>query len=90
MGGGDNLPYTKGHRDPNDEAVDTVGRGIQPLPIRNGQGADILGPRNLDRERQDPDMLRPPTTDHGTMSNLKWSFADSHTRIEVRWPVHPP
>lgn len=27
-------------------------------------------------------MLRPPATDSGTMSNMKWSFADSHMRIE--------
>ena len=27
-------------------------------------------------------MVRPPATDSGTMSNMKWSFADSHTRIE--------
>ena len=26
-------------------------------------------------------MVRPPATDSGTMPNLKWSFADSHTRI---------
>ena len=83
MGGGNHPPYTKGHRDPNDEAVDAVGRDLQPLPIRNGKGADIQGPRNPDRERQQPDMIRPPSTDRGTMPNLKWSFADSHTRIEV-------
>ena len=27
-------------------------------------------------------MIRPPTTDHGTLANMKWSFADSHMRIE--------
>ena len=42
----------------------------------------MLGPRNKDRERQNPDLLRPPTTDHGTMPNYRWSFADSHIRIE--------
>ena len=26
--------------------------------------------------------MRPPSTDHGMMENMRWSFADSHTRIE--------
>jgi oxalate decarboxylase len=51
-------------------------------PVRDGEGADIVGPRNAERERQDPFTVRPPTSDHGTMPNLKWSFADSHIRIE--------
>jgi oxalate decarboxylase family bicupin protein len=75
-------PFTRSHQDSNDEAIDTVGQNVQPIPWRNGLGAEIIGPRNLDRERQDPDMIRPPSTDHGTMPNLKWSFADSHIRIE--------
>jgi len=49
---------------------------------RNGNGASILGPRNKDRERQNPDLMRPPSTDHGDMKNMRWSFADSHVRIE--------
>ncbi|KAI1763876.1 RmlC-like cupin domain-containing protein [Hypoxylon sp. FL1150] len=75
-------PFTAQHRDPYDTAVDAVGRKLQPLPRRNGEGSDILGPRNPERERQAPDMVRPPSTDHGTLANMKWSFADSHTRIE--------
>jgi oxalate decarboxylase len=51
-------------------------------PVREGEGADIVGPRNADRERQDPFTVRPPASDHDTMPNLKWSFADSHVRIE--------
>ena len=27
-------------------------------------------------------MIRPPSTDSGTLSNMKWSYSDSHTRIE--------
>ena len=41
-----------------------------------------MGPRNRDRERQNPDLVRPPSTDHGTLKNMRWSFADSHIRIE--------
>ena len=42
----------------------------------------MLGPRNGDRERQNPDLVRPPSTDHGTLSSMRWSFVDSHIRIE--------
>ncbi|KAJ5475382.1 Oxalate decarboxylase OxdC [Penicillium diatomitis] len=75
-------PFTPDHRDPYDHKVDSVGENRQPLPFRNGHGATVQGPRNKDRERQNPDMVRPPSTDHGSMSNMRWSFADSHTRIE--------
>jgi oxalate decarboxylase len=51
-------------------------------PIRNGQGASILGPTNPAREAESPDVLVPPTTDAGTLPNLRWSFADSHMRLE--------
>ena len=83
----DKDPFTIEDRDLLDTKVDTVGTGQQPLPFRNGKGSNILGPRNIDRERQEPDMVRPPSTDHGTMSNMKWSFADSHMRIEVSLPL---
>lgn len=76
-------PFTPGHQDPFDHKVDSVGEGREPLPFRNGDGATVQGPRNKDRERQNPDLVRPPSTDHGSMSNMRWSFSDSHTRIEV-------
>lgn len=79
-------PFTPGHRDPYDHKVDSVGEGLEPLPYRNGDGTTVMGPRNKDRERQNPDLVRPPSTDHGTLSNMRWSFADSHIRIEVRFP----
>ncbi|KAI0835082.1 RmlC-like cupin domain-containing protein [Hypoxylon sp. FL0890] len=75
-------PFTAKHKDPNDKAVDSAGQNLQPLPRRNVKGSDILGPRNPERERQAPDMLRPPSTDHGSLPNMKWSFAGSRTRIE--------
>ena len=52
-----------------------------PQPIRDNQGASILGPTNPPREAQDPDLLAPPRTDHGTLPNLRWSFADSHNHL---------
>lgn len=81
--GSSGTPYTPRHRDPYDHKVDSVGEGLQPLPYRNGDGTTVMGPRNKDRERQNPDMVRPPSTDHGSLPNMRWSFADSHVRIEV-------
>lgn len=76
------LPYTPEHRDPYDHAVDPETDDLDPLPWRNGRGASVLGPWNRDRSRQGPDLVRPPSTDHGQIANMRWSFADSHIRIE--------
>ena len=89
VSGGAHLPFTPGHRDPYDKAVDSVGDKLDPLPWRNGNGASVLGPWNQERSRQSPDLVRPPSTDHGTMSNMRWSFADSHMRIEVNAKTRP-
>ena len=53
-----------------------------PSPVRGSEGAPIVGPRNPAREAQDPWTVKPPKTDSGTLPNLRWSFADSHMRIE--------
>jgi hypothetical protein len=76
-------PYTPDYPDPYDSAIDSVGRKLNPLPWRNGEGASVLGPWNKERSRQNPDLVRPPSTDQGDMKNMRWSFADSHIRIEV-------
>lgn len=79
-----NHPYTPEHRDPYDRKVDSVGENLQPLPWRNGDGATVLGPQNKDRQRQNPDMIRPPSTDSGDMvrnlifqaiNPLTWTFS---------------
>ncbi|KAK4934923.1 hypothetical protein LTR66_015524 [Elasticomyces elasticus] len=75
-------PYQPGLKDKYDHKVDAVGDELDPLPYRNGKGASVLGPWNRERSRQNPDVVRPPTTDHGTLPNYRWSFADSHIRIE--------
>lgn len=51
-------------------------------PISGKFGASILGPTNAAREAENPDILVPPSTDAGTLPNFKWSFADSHMRLE--------
>jgi oxalate decarboxylase len=53
-----------------------------PQPQRPGHGGTDPGPRNLARDRQNPDLLAPPSTDHGTLPNLRYSFSDSHMRLE--------
>ncbi|WP_075213825.1 cupin domain-containing protein, partial [Bacillus paralicheniformis] len=53
-----------------------------PQPIRGEKGAETKIPHNVERDRQNPDMLAPPETDHGTVSNMKFSFSDVHNRLE--------
>ena len=53
-----------------------------PEPTGPGVGANILGPRNMPVEQQNPDILSPPRTDHGGLPNMKWAFADSSMRLE--------
>src|SRR5579862_5942567 len=52
-----------------------------PQPIRGDRGASILGPRNVPLERENPDLLMSPSTDAGTIPNLKFSFAAARNRI---------
>ncbi len=52
-----------------------------PRPIRGDEGASIIGPANRAREAQNPDTLVSPPTDHGTLPNMRWSFADSHMHL---------
>lgn len=44
-----------------------VGTDEDVAPIRGSLGANILGPQNIAIDQQNPDLLAPPTTDHGTM-----------------------
>jgi oxalate decarboxylase len=53
-----------------------------PQPQRPGHGGTDPGPRNLTRDRENPDLLVPPSTDHGTLPNLRFSFSDAHVRQE--------
>lgn len=53
-----------------------------PEPKRSGHGGTNPGPKNPARARQNPDLISPPATDHGTLPNLRFSFDDSHIRIE--------
>lgn len=52
-----------------------------PQPIRGDCGASILGPRNVALEAENPDLLASPSTDSGTIPNLKFSFAAARNRL---------
>ncbi|WP_424534134.1 oxalate decarboxylase family bicupin [Sphaerisporangium viridialbum] len=53
-----------------------------PHPQRDGKGGLDTGPRNVELDLQNPDLLTPPETDRGTVPNMKFSFSMAHTRIE--------
>jgi oxalate decarboxylase len=56
--------------------------GNVPQPIRSdGAGAMDLGPRDIMRDLQNPDMLVPPITDAGLLPNLKFSFSDTSMKL---------
>jgi oxalate decarboxylase len=57
--------------------------GAVPQPQRAGRGGTDNGPRNLGRDSENPDLLVPPETDHGTLPNLRFSFSDAHVRLEA-------
>jgi oxalate decarboxylase len=40
-----------------------------------------MGPRNVPLEREDPDLLASPSTDDGTIPNLKFSFSNARNRL---------
>ncbi|WP_379131189.1 oxalate decarboxylase family bicupin [Paenibacillus sp. sgz500958] len=53
-----------------------------PQPIRkDGAGNIDLGPRDIMRDRENPDMFVPPVTDEGLVPNLKFSFSDAHMQL---------
>jgi oxalate decarboxylase len=58
-----------------------AGEITSPQPRRPGFGGTDPGPRNLMLDRQNPDLLVPPATDHGTLPNLRFSFSDAHVRL---------
>ena len=53
-----------------------------PQPIRGNEGGTDPGPRNVALDRQNPDILTPPSTDSGTIPNLKFSFGMARNRLQ--------
>ncbi len=62
---------------------DQASSNVVPQPIRmsDGAGATDLGPRDIMRDRENPDMLVPPVTDAGLLPNMKFSFSDTHMQL---------
>ncbi|MCW2994925.1 MAG: oxalate decarboxylase [Conexibacter sp.] len=50
-------------------------------PISGERGATIHGPSNVAVEEENPSLLLPPTTDGGTVPNLKFSYAAARNRV---------
>lgn len=58
-------------------------QGEAPQPRRPGHGGSDPGPHNPLLDGQNPDLFVPPSTDHGTLPNLRFSFSDAHMRLET-------
>ena len=66
----------------NDGIRHTPSNSSVPEPIRSdGAGATDPGPRDILRDRQNPDMYVPPVTDAGLIPNLRFSFSDTHMQL---------
>ncbi|KAF8602766.1 oxalate decarboxylase [Ceratobasidium sp. AG-I] len=74
------VAYASG--DPNNSFLNEYANST-PQPIRGSTGASILGPQNIALERQGPDFLAPPTTDSGSVENVKWPMGLSHNRLQT-------
>ena len=59
---------------------DQAPRSSQAEGFEN-RGATILGPRNPAVEAQNPDQMAAPSTDAGTVPNLKFPYAAAHNRV---------
>ena len=62
---------------------DGTRNGNIPQPIRpeDGAGATDLGPRDVMRDCENPNMLVPPVTDNGLIPNMRFSFSDTHMQL---------
>ncbi|KXN82984.1 Oxalate decarboxylase OxdC [Leucoagaricus sp. SymC.cos] len=55
----------------------------EPEAIRGSLGTTVIGPVNDPIDKQNPDFLAPPATDHGSLGNAKWPFSLSHNRLQT-------
>ncbi|EED81598.1 candidate oxalate decarboxylase [Postia placenta Mad-698-R] len=74
------VPYATD--DPNRELWNPLSN-VDPQPIRGTLGADIIAQQNVPLQLQNSDLLAPPTTDHGSVPNIKWPFTLSHNRLHT-------
>lgn len=65
------------------QKLNQLQESTKPEPIRSdGAGSLDLGPRNVARDEQNPDMIVPPATDFGLIPNLKFSMSDTHMTLK--------
>ncbi|QRV73690.1 oxalate decarboxylase [Ceratobasidium sp. AG-Ba] len=55
----------------------------RPEPMRGSTGGNILGPQNVELDRQNPDVLAPPAPTAVLCENSKWPFSLSHNRLQT-------
>ncbi|MDA4115744.1 MAG: hypothetical protein OK442_04230 [Thaumarchaeota archaeon] len=70
-----------------DSSKENAHEVIEPI-AKDGRGATDTGPRNLPVDRQNPDILTPPSTDRGTVeahSNLNGTM--KRALRKEKWPV---
>ncbi|KAF9007405.1 oxalate decarboxylase [Cyathus striatus] len=74
------VPFIK--LDPNNPLwnINTTGT---PEAIRGSLGATVIGPTDEFTVKENPDLLAPPSTDHGNVDNAKWPFSLSHNRLQT-------
>lgn len=67
-----------------EELLKTIPWQDIPQPIRktDGAGGTDLGPRDVIRAIENPDLLVPPITDAGTVPNLTFSFSDTSMTLK--------
>lgn len=66
------------------EKLDQLKEANRPEPIRSdGAGSLDLGPRDVMRDAQNPDIIVPPATDFGLIPNLKFSMSDAHMILKT-------
>ena len=67
-------------------AIGEAGASQNLQPTRGALGSTEIGPRNVARDLQNPDLLTPPPTDKGLVPNLRFSFSDAHMDLrEGSW-----
>ncbi|EJF64740.1 oxalate decarboxylase [Dichomitus squalens LYAD-421 SS1] len=69
--------------DPNNVIFQPNAPDVNPQPIRGQLGAPTITNENIPVDVQNPDLLAPPSTDHGEFQNAKWPFSLSHNRLQT-------
>uniref|UniRef100_D8Q486 Oxalate oxidase n=1 Tax=Schizophyllum commune (strain H4-8 / FGSC 9210) TaxID=578458 RepID=D8Q486_SCHCM len=58
-----------------------LARLTSSAPAASGNAPEQLSNEEIDL--QNPDLLAPPSTDHGSFDNAKWPFSLSHNRLQT-------